>query len=68
MDSNGIMVFIWFLLDQRFCYGTEEAEGLSESHGTFARTDMITNEACMIWGAGVDAQEADMDAGLDAGR
>ena len=39
-----------------------------EPYGTFARTEMIPNDACMIWGADDDAQEADMDAGLDAGR
>ena len=48
--------------------GVEEVDGLVEPYGIFARTEMIPNDACMMLGADDDAQEADMDAGLNAGR
>ena len=63
IDSNKSMGVVWFLSDQWFCCGVEEVEGLVEPYDTFARTEMIPNDACMIWGADDDAQEADMDAG-----
>ena len=68
MDSNESMGVVWFLSDQWFRCSVEEVQGLVEPYGTFACTEMIPNDACMIWGADDDAQEADMDAGLDAGR
>ena len=68
MDSNESIGDVWFLSDQWFRCGVEEVECLVEPYGTFARTEMIPNDACMVLGADDDAQEADMDAGLDAGR